>query len=249
MRDTAAETDIRDNLGLLSTPNPSSSAVLEQHGVTHATRFVLANPALVSLGMVNSFYEAALHVFVFMWTPLLESRGPTVAISGVLGSFNGTEHEKKRKGTDLVSAVPHGMVFSLFMACKMAGSLLFALVGDRVPANYTLRFVFIGGAVAFLIPLVSGSYTVALLAFCSFEFGLGLYWPAMAVMRAELVPNHFRATMTSVFRVPLNVLVMACLAFSGHAGEEEFLMMCFTMMTVCLALNWHAARTSVRLLQ
>ena len=134
-----------------------------------------------------------------------------------------------------MSAVPHGLVFSLFMACKMAGSQLYALTGDRVPANVTLRFVFMGAAAAFLVPLLAESYAVALASFCAFEFSLGLYWPAMAVMRAELVPNHLRATMTSVFRVPLNALVMACLAFAGNASEPSFLTMCVVMMTGCLA--------------
>ena len=107
------------------------------------------------------------------------------------------------------------------MACKMAGSQLYALTGDRVPANVTLRFVFMGAAAAFLVPLLAESYAVALASFCAFEFSLGLYWPAMAVMCArELVPNHLRATMTSVFRVPLNALVMACLAFAGNASER-----------------------------
>ena len=36
----------------------------------------LAKPELLSLGVTNSLYEAALHVFVFVWTPALERRGP-----------------------------------------------------------------------------------------------------------------------------------------------------------------------------
>ena len=40
---------------------------------------VLAKPELLSLGVTNSLYEAALHVFVFVWTPALERRGPSDA--------------------------------------------------------------------------------------------------------------------------------------------------------------------------
>jgi hypothetical protein len=139
----------------------------------------------------------------------------------------------------LVSAVPHGLVFSLFMACKMAGSQVYLLIGERVPANATLRVVFLVSLLCFVVPLLVDDYAVTLASFCLFEFGLGLYWPAMAVMRAELVPNHLRATMTSVFRVPLNVLVMACLAFAGNASEPSFLTMCTVMMATCL---WGAQR-------
>ena len=45
---------------------------------------VVANPELLGLGVVNSLYEAALHVFVFVWTPALERRGPVSAVAGAV---------------------------------------------------------------------------------------------------------------------------------------------------------------------
>jgi MFS family permease len=206
-------------------PTEEERKGLFEKGVLRAARMVLAEPALLSLGSMNSLYEAALHVFVFVWTPALERRCGRSALAGSGAGAGGPDPE-----------VPHGLVFSLFMACKMAGSQLFALIGDRVPYDRTLRLVFTGSAAAFAVPLLASpdGYGAALCSFCAFEFGLGLYWPAMAVARAELVPNHLRATMTSVFRVPLNVLVMACLAFAGNADEPRFLMMCFSLMTLCL---------------
>ena len=204
-------------------------------GVLRAARMVLAEPALLSLGSMNSLYEAALHVFVFVWTPALERRCGRSALAGSGAGAGGPDPE-----------VPHGLVFSLFMACKMAGSQLFALIGDRVPYDRTLRLVFTGSAAAFAVPLLASpdGYGAALCSFCAFEFGLGLYWPAMAVARAELVPNHLRATMTSVFRVPLNVLVMACLAFAGNADEPRILMMCFSLMTLCLLFAGRRSRAA-----
>ena len=216
-----AEAEAQPREGGSSAPEKSPPEERESKGVFCAARMVLAEPALLSLGSINSLYEAALHVFVFVWTPALERRH-NLALTG-----SGAGRPEPE--------VPHGLVFSLFMACKMAGSQLFALVGNRVPIQRTLRLVFIGSAVAFAVPLLaSDGYGAALFSFCAFEFGLGLYWPAMAVARAELVPNHLRATMTSVFRVPLNVLVMACLAFAGNVDEPSFLMMCFSLMTLCL---------------
>lgn len=216
-----AEAEAREG-GSRDVSQTSPPAEQKSEGVFRAAKMVLAEPALLSLGSMNSLYEAALHVFVFVWTPALERRRD-LALAGL-----GAGQPKPE--------VPHGLVFSLFMACKMAGSQVFALIGDRVPFERTLRLVFTGSAVAFAVPLLASpnGYVAALFSFCAFEFGLGLYWPAMAVARAELVPNHLRATMTSVFRVPLNVLVMACLAFAGNADEPSFLMMCFSLMSFCL---------------
>ena len=202
-----------------------------ERGILRAAAMVLAKPELLSLGVTNSLYEAALHVFVFVWTPALERRGPRML--GSSGGFTGGAESSGTRGAE-ASAVPHGLVFSLFMACKMAGSQLYMIIGDRVPAATILRGVFLGSTAVFAAPLLVESYSFTLLCFCAFEFGLGLYWPAMAVMRAELVPNYLRATMTSVFRVPLNVLVMGCLAFAGNASEPSFLTMCVVMMGSCL---------------
>jgi MFS family permease len=181
-----------------------------------AVSAVFNEPELLSLGVINALYEASLHVFVFVWTPALERRGGD-------------------------RAVPHGVVFSLFMACKMAGSQAYTAFGERVPAGTTLRAVFLGSLIAFATPIAFHGYWITLLCFCGFEFGLGMYWPAIAVLRAELVPNRLRATMTSVFRVPLNALVIACLAFAGSSSEPGFLAMCAGMMTSCLFVARHRA--------
>ena len=76
--------------------------------------------------------------------------------------------------------MPHGLVFSLFMSCKMVGSQLYLLIGEKIPANQTLRVVFLVSLLTFLTPLLVDDYAVTLASFCLFEFGLGLYWPAMA---------------------------------------------------------------------
>ena len=96
----------------------------------------------------------------------------------------------------------------------------------------------IAAAISFFWTVVfKESYFVALFAFCAFEFGLGVYWPAMAVLRGELVPNSLRASVTSVFRVPLNVLVVMLLTAAGRASERALLLCCAAMMSVCFILN------------
>ena len=41
-------------------------------GILESFKIVATRPELLSLGTTNSLYEAALHVFVFIWTPALE---------------------------------------------------------------------------------------------------------------------------------------------------------------------------------
>ena len=202
-----------------------------------AARMVLAEPALLSLGSMNSLYEAALHVFVFVWTPALERRCGRSALAGSGAGAGGPDPE-----------VPHGLVFSLFMACKMAGSQLFALIGDRVPRRpHAAAGVHrLGGGVRGAAAGVAGRVrrgAVFVLRVRVWARAL-LAGDGGGARRARCVPNHLRATMTSVFRVPLNVLVMACLAFAGNADEPRFLMMCFSLMTLCLLFAGRRSRAA-----
>ena len=45
------------------------------------------------------------------------------------------------------------------------------------------------------------------MAFCAFEFCVGLFWPSMMKMRAAHVPEEMRATIINFFRIPLNLFV------------------------------------------
>ena len=208
-------------------------------GILESFKIVATRPELLSLGTTNSLYEAALHVFVFIWTPALE----------------------KRKDADQTVSgfVPHGVVFSLFMTCKMLGSMTYSILssvqrkrpyvnvsvsGDNsnntsiAQTRKSLRYVFLAAAISFFWTVVfKESYFVALFAFCAFEFGLGVYWPAMAVLRGELVPNNLRASVTSVFRVPFNVLVVMLLTAAGRASERALLLCCAAMMSFCFILS------------
>ena len=200
-------TDAAATLGAPGSPAPAKKSM----DIFGAIRAVYESNELFRLGLANSFYEAALHLFVFVWTPVLEKR------------YRG------------FGAVPYGMVFSTFMVCKMIGSQVFQKFGDRITAEKALRLTLMGSAVSFFITVVIPSYWITLFAFCVFEFGLGIYWPTMSVLRAKYVPNKMRSTMTSVFRIPLNVLVVVSLLVAGEASERILLALCTAMMIICLA--------------
>ena len=72
-------------------------------------RSIRASRELMALGIFSSFYEASLYVFVFMWTPSLEKRAAAVGY-----------------------AMGHGLVFSIFMLCKMTGSQVYSGIAHFV---------------------------------------------------------------------------------------------------------------------
>lgn len=56
-----------------------------------------AEPKIALLGAMQSLFEGSMYTFVFLWTPALSPNG---------------EH------------IPHGMIFSCFMASSMVGSAI-----------------------------------------------------------------------------------------------------------------------------
>merc|ERR1719159_1891152 len=67
-----------------------------------------------------------------------------------------------------------------------------------------------------------------LAAFILFEVAVGIYWPAAGVVKAQVVPESCRATLYSLFRLPLNAIVFLCLLFINRAEA--------TLMTTSLLL-------------
>ena len=176
-------------------------------------RNIRASRPLVALGLINSFYEAALYVFVFLWTPALERRSRLSGTGGAMG---------------------HGLVFSVFMLSKMTGSQAFHAVSHHLSPGACLQLVFGGSACALAAPLLTDSYELTLLAFCLFEALLGVYWPAIALVRCGSISDAQRASTMAVFRVLLNFLVITILPLAGGLPESLSFALAVGMLLLCL---------------
>ena len=186
--------------------NTASESLMRSCRAIHASR------PLAALGLVNSLYEAALYVFVFLWTPALDRRSRL----GGGGSMS------------------HGLVFSVFMLSKMAGSQAFHALSAHLSPAACLQLVFGGSTLALAMPLLSDSYERTLLAFCVFEALLGIYWPAIAVLRCGSISDAQRASTMAVFRVLLNLLVITLLPLAGGLPEAIAFSIACVMLLACL---------------
>mmetsp|Transcript_13957 Transcript_13957/g.42093 ORF Transcript_13957/g.42093 Transcript_13957/m.42093 type:complete len:460 (-) Transcript_13957:1680-3059(-) len=169
--------------------------------IKKAANAIANDPKITMLGAMQSLFEGAMYTFVFLWTPALSPQG---------------EH------------LPHGMIFSCFMASSMVGSAIAGrlLSNSRWKPERYMQIVFAVSAAAVFVPVLYHRTTaeetdslnkdapgitfngkVQLLAFCLFEVCVGVFWPSMMTMRAQYVPEDMRATIINLFRVPLNLFV------------------------------------------
>ncbi|KAF4671760.1 Molybdate-anion transporter [Perkinsus olseni] len=157
--------------------------------------------SIIPLGSVQALYEASMYIFVFMWTPALEQ-----ANGGAAASL--------------------GLIFACFMTACTAGSQLFrylstpSITTRALSSAAILRLVCLAALVSqgivFMFPY---SVWTVLLSFLTFEASVGVYYPSMGTLKAEIVPESRRATIYNLFRVPLNLLVIGALLAKLEVAE------------------------------
>lgn len=183
--------------------------------VRHALTMLRDDAVLQLLMVISSAVEAAMYAFIFEWTPALSHAG---------------------------RSPPHGLVFACFMLCYMMGSNSFSWLrsrkleaGDLLPAVTGVAASAL--AVAWLLHLFrivhyDGGTLGCFLAFLLFEATIGLYMPVLAAIKARHVPEDVRATMYTLFRVPLNLVVVAILL--ATLSLNYTLLICTLLLLVAL---------------
>eukprot|EP01087_Luapelamoeba_hula_P010142 TRINITY_DN2671_c2_g1_i1.p1 TRINITY_DN2671_c2_g1~~TRINITY_DN2671_c2_g1_i1.p1 ORF type:complete len:495 (+),score=72.39 TRINITY_DN2671_c2_g1_i1:89-1573(+) len=169
---------------------------------------------ILILGCVQSLFEGAMYVFVFMWTPALESDDPNQA------------------------ELPYGIIFACFMVCVMIGSSVFSIL---VHLGFQLETIGMGllatSALALFIPYVSTDIPIILFSFLLFEACCGVFWPCFGTLRGQHIPEDSRATIMNFFRVPLNLFVVVVLLKVSVFSTGTVFLMCVGCLVVALTLT------------
>lgn len=153
---------------------------------------------LLVVGLVQSLFEGSMYCFVFMWTPML---------------------------SEAFSNPPIGLIFATFMVACMIGSQGFGLqvrLRPSIKPRHVLPVVFALSSVSFACIAVGIGGTIGMyVSYMVFEICVGIYFPAIALLKSEIVPEAYRATIYNLFRVPLNIIVLAML-LTGLSPRDTF---------------------------
>ncbi|KAJ8604880.1 hypothetical protein CTAYLR_010419 [Chrysophaeum taylorii] len=166
------------------TPVKSTSlrVVSNLQGGAHA---VARDSRILLLGGVSACFEAAMYAFVFEWTPSLKVEG--------------------------APDPPYGEIFSIMMLACMCGTRVFGIAQRRVKPDRSTRVLLLVSVAALAVPATTAGPTLCVLSFLVFEVCVGVYFPAVSTLKSNLVPDAIRSTVYNLFRVPLNLLVLAIL--------------------------------------
>lgn len=168
-------------------------------------RTIFNDSAIFLLGLVQSMFESIMYIFVFLWTPILDSAQST-------------------------DAWPLGLVFSCFMVCIMIGSSMNTLLLNRNIRPSTILLMSVACSAISMITCAWSTNmqhrlpVISFLAFLLLEISVGMYFPAIGYLRSQVIPESQRASINNVFRVPLNVItctVLYCLHKNDDSGGNH----------------------------
>lgn len=175
-------------------------------GFLRAWKSLLADEKILLLGISQSAFEGAMYTFTFAWTPALQ----------------GAEGQ--------TGEIPHGTIFSSFMAATMIGSNLFSVLSKHGRVETLMRNLFVTGALLFGLIAVSKQVWMVYISFLLFEVLCGIYFPGMATMRAPYIPEESRSCLLTFFRIPLNMIVVVAL-YKDMSVSKVFVV-CAMLMVV-----------------
>ncbi|KAL3785604.1 hypothetical protein HJC23_004752 [Cyclotella cryptica] len=179
---------------------------------------VWRSPRILMCCIIGSFFEGAMYIFIFLWTPALTSIQRTIQLRADNSKGEDTAKLLSKDSHGDVDELPFGWIFSTFMVCCMLGTITFSHLSNAgVSASRSLVWILALSAlscVAMAVPFTvhsnnsSGAHTVQYAGMLLYEFCIGAYYPAMGTVKGTIVPEDQRAAIYNVFRLPLNLMVL-----------------------------------------
>ncbi|KAI0064310.1 DUF791-domain-containing protein [Artomyces pyxidatus] len=222
----------------------ATSDIFQIKRLGSAWRIVAADPTLLVLGLTQTIFEGSMYLFVFIWVPTLQGSSlhpsslplgyifSAFMVSMMLGSLLYTfitTHWHRPPPTLVRTHARTASIASITPPTNDTTLTLHAKLSSLVCAVSALSF-------AICVSAGAGKNTEAehlkFWAFCAFEACVGMYYPVQGMLRGSLIANEHRATLSALFRVPLNVFVVASLLTGVSSARDVVLTACAVVMTI-----------------
>jgi MFS transporter, MFS domain-containing protein family, molybdate-anion transporter len=133
--------------------------------------------------------------------------------------------------------IPTGLVFSAFMLSMSLGGMLFGLLLPVFPggAEGLCVFVYLVAAASMAVPLVCFEFWYLIVAFLVLEAMVGMFNSCGATLRSRYYPEGLQSSIMSVFRLPLNLLVVVGTMLTDGAQEVRALQFVYGVVVAMLS--------------
>lgn len=194
----------------------SSSALVEGINV------ILKDFTILSVGLIQSFFEAAMYIFVFLYSPILE------------------EAHKLAGHKD---ELPFGLIFAGFMVCIMIGSRIFNILMQKQWKVITISLpIFLLSTISMILPIITMNEHILYWTFALFETCCGMFFPTLGCIKSQIIPEEVRSSVMNLFRVPMNAIVVIVLLIISHLSQETQFIICAVLCALSFLLSFNISR-------
>jgi hypothetical protein len=147
-------------------------------------------PTYILIGLTESLLFSTLHIFIFIWSPILR---------------------------ELNSKVETNEVFTLFMMSLMAGGAFYRVIIYLTQAILiffnnnifaVVKLVSFFSLLAHVLAVINKGYDITLLGFILYEAAIGMLYPTYSKLKSEYLPAEQRGTLMNIFKIPLNLTII-----------------------------------------
>jgi hypothetical protein len=140
-------------------------------------------PTYVLIGLTESLLFSTLHIFIFIWTPILRDINPKVETNDV---------------------------FTLFMMSLMLGGAFFRAMFIFFNNNIfvVVKLVSFFCLVSHGLVVINQGYDMTLVGFLLYEAAVGMLYPTYSKLKSEYLPSEQRGTLMNIFKIPLNLTII-----------------------------------------
>lgn len=132
-------------------------------------------------------------------------------------------------------AMPTGLVFSCFMVAMTIGGALSSLALSYFPSlspEALCLGVYAASAATMAVPALAFEFWPVFLAFLCLETVQGVFNSCGAQLRSKYYPENLRSSIMTVFRLPLNLLVVVGTKLSENATDAHSFRRVFFLVAV-----------------
>lgn len=193
--------------------NYGDTTVDLKNSLINAANLFKNDKSILLVGIIQSGFESAMYLFVFMWTMALEQ----------------TSSDDE--------TIDHGMIFAVFMEACLVGTTISSKLTSITTEKIAFILCLIAGIALIYIPHTN-NYEFRLFTFIIFECCVGVYFPTIGGLRGKYVPDNVRATIMNIFRIPLNIIVVIVLWYIDSLGLEKVFHLASILLFIASAASY-----------
>jgi MFS family permease len=203
---------------LLWSENYGNANSVWSQSFVKAYQLITTDFKVLSLGIAQSFFESAMYIFVFMWTPTLD---------------------------EYYQNLNHGLIFACFMVACMIGGSIFKLASVYYAKEQIMLFMFMVSATGLVIPVLFQDGFLNLLSFLIFEITVGIFWPVISTLKGIYIAEDVRSTVMNYFRIPTNFFVIVVLNQVKKLSKPLVFLICVILVVVSVGAAYYVHKSSI----